>query len=277
MKTQGWIITALCVVGLGSMACEDQTNKQGPADPLSTERLAPPPLEGHVADVAEVMESEQVEQLEDWLQTYQAENGNRYLVYTEDQLPGTLEAMVKRLGRRTQIGQPGLNNGAVIVLAQQERQIYIEVNHGFEWQVPKTTLDRVLNRMVQLHLKQNRYYEAFTFAFDTLHQMTSQVPWEVAYTSLAAAQAAGTEARGQIVEFTATLQSRHGELEAGVQFSPAYYLLLQGQSGPTARVFHSYNMANVVDLIAQPGRESRVFARVRQVSPSLELELLGAQ
>lgn len=248
---------------------------EGSSDQASDQM--PGSVAGHVADRALVLTEEQAEAMEEKLEAYQEATGARYLLYTEPRLPGTLDAMSKRLEEITALGMPGLNNGAIILLARDERQVKIEVNQGFDWQVPQPVLGEIFQKMVARYLRDNRYYEGFNFVFDTLQSITSQVPWQVRYQSLSEVQSAGAAAVDQIVRFDATVLAAKGGLIEGRQFSPEYVVQVRGSTGPQAELRYTLSMAQALELLTQEGRQSEVFARVRAVEPALTLELLGVR
>ncbi|MEM9984045.1 MAG: TPM domain-containing protein [Bacteroidota bacterium] len=247
------------------------------ADPSSQATPAPEEVSGHVADLGQTLSATEATQLEEQLEAYEKKLGVRFLLYTEKKLPGSLEEMSKRLEQLVPLGQSGFNNGASILLARSERQAKLEINHGLEWQVPQSTINVIFQRLTSQYLSQDQFFEGYAFAFDTLYQLTQAIPWQLAYSSLDEVKSAGNSAQGKIVAFPGKVLRANGTAIEGVQFDPSYQMRIQGRSDLEAELFYSYNMDALVSLLTEAKIERTIYARVRTVSPALELELLGVE
>ncbi len=264
-----WLLP-LCLLLIHSSCQEDDSQ---------TSQTDPPPenVSGHVADLGQTLSEQEAKQLEERLEAYEKKLGVRFLLYTENKLPGSLEEMSKRLEQLVTLGQPGLNNGASILLARSDRQAKLEINHGLEWQVPQTTINHVFQQLSTQYLSQDLFLEGYTFVFDTLYQMIQTLPWQVSFSSLDEVQKAESSANGKIVAFPGKVLKANGTGIEGVQFDPSYQMKVQGRSGVEADLYYSYNMDAMVSLLTEAKIERNIFARVRAITPQIELELLGVE
>ncbi|MGC1302850.1 MAG: TPM domain-containing protein, partial [Caulobacteraceae bacterium] len=92
-----------------------------------------PPLTGRVVDDAHVLSPEVTAQLTQKLAALQAKNGRQLVVVTLPSLQGDdIEDYGYQLGRAWGIGQKGQDNGALFILAPNEKKVRVEVGYGLE-------------------------------------------------------------------------------------------------------------------------------------------------
>ena len=92
-----------------------------------------PALSGRVVDNAHMIQPAVIEQLTRQLQAHEQSTGEQLVVVTLENLQGTsIEEFGYQLGRHWGIGQKGKNNGALLIVARDERKLRIEVGYGLE-------------------------------------------------------------------------------------------------------------------------------------------------
>jgi uncharacterized protein len=92
-----------------------------------------PPLTGRVVDDAGVLSASTKSQLTDMLDSHEAATGEQVVVVTLKSLQEyTIEDYGYQLGRYWGIGQKGVNNGALLIVAPKEHKVRIEVGYGLE-------------------------------------------------------------------------------------------------------------------------------------------------
>jgi len=92
-----------------------------------------PTLTGHVVDNANLLTPAEEKQITDLLAAHEAQTTNQLVVLTLADLGGyEIEDYGYQLGRHWAIGQKDKNNGALLIVAKQERKIRIEVGYGLE-------------------------------------------------------------------------------------------------------------------------------------------------
>ena len=96
-----------------------------------------PALTGRVVDEANLMSRKQAHQLAQQLAVFEKRSGVQLVVVSIDTLAGdTIEEYGYQLGRHWGIGQKGKNNGVLLIIAQDERKVRIEVGYGLEGALP---------------------------------------------------------------------------------------------------------------------------------------------
>src|SRR5471030_2140999 len=108
-----------------------------------------PPLTGRVVDNAQLIEPAVREQLTQQLQAHEAATGEQLVVVTLPDLQGTdIADFGYQLGRAWGIGQKDKNNGALLIVARDERQLRIEVGYGLEDRLTDAQSSVIINQVI---------------------------------------------------------------------------------------------------------------------------------
>jgi uncharacterized protein len=92
-----------------------------------------PPLTGRVVDEADVIPAQEEAALTQLLAAQEQKTGDQVVVATVKSLGGEpIEDYGVALGRAWEIGQKGKNNGVILLVAPNEREVRIEVGYGLE-------------------------------------------------------------------------------------------------------------------------------------------------
>ena len=92
-----------------------------------------PSLTGRIVDEARLLSADDKAQLEATLKELEGKSSDQIVVYTTPSLQGyEIEEFGYRLGRFWKIGQSGINNGIVLIIAPNERKVRSEVGRGLE-------------------------------------------------------------------------------------------------------------------------------------------------
>ena len=122
----------------------------------------------------------------DIIQTSEAlynETGAQIVVVTLENLDGyDLEQSSVKLFREWGIGDKEKNNGVLIILALEEREVRIEVGYGLEGAIPDSVAGRILDDYMFPILQEGDYDSAF---FDTYQAVLKRVMNEYGIDSLA--------------------------------------------------------------------------------------------
>lgn len=116
----------------------------------AAERIPPAP-KGFVTDETRTLSSATVGRLNSRLEQYERESSNQILValFARMETDSSVEDYTVRVAESWHVGQKGRNNGAVLFVFKQDRQIYIQVGYGLE----PTLTDAVSHQIVENILK----------------------------------------------------------------------------------------------------------------------------
>ena len=114
-----------------------------------------PPLTGRVVDAADILSPQTEAALSLRLSDWEAESSDQIVVATIPDLGGTdIADYGPRLGRAWGIGQGEdaegrrLDNGAILIIAPNERQVRVEVGYGLEGMLTDAAASRIVRSMV---------------------------------------------------------------------------------------------------------------------------------
>ncbi len=117
----------------------------------------PQPM-GHVNDFAEVIPADVEAGLEDSLRQFEVDTSVELAVVTIPSLDGApIEDYAVRLFQQWGIGKKDVDNGVLMVLAVQDRDVRIEVGYGMETYLTDGQVGRILDTQVLPELGQNNY------------------------------------------------------------------------------------------------------------------------
>jgi len=108
-----------------------------------------PALTGRVVDNAQMIEPAVREQLTQQLQAHEAATGEQLVVVTVPDLQGAdIADFGYQLGRAWGIGQKDKNNGALLIVARDERKLRIEVGYGLEDRLTDAQSSVIINQVI---------------------------------------------------------------------------------------------------------------------------------
>lgn len=108
-----------------------------------------PALSGRVVDEANLMSRKQAQQLTQQLAAFEKRSGIQLVVVSIDTLAGdTIEEYGYQLGRHWGIGQKGKDNGVLLLIAQDERKVRIEVGYGLEGALPDAIAANIIQTRI---------------------------------------------------------------------------------------------------------------------------------
>ena len=115
-----------------------------------------PKLTGRVVDDAMVLSPEVEAALDRKLAAYEKGTTNQVVVVTVPTLQGqTIEEYGYQLGRAWGIGQKGKNNGALLIVAPEDRKVRIEVGYGLEGQLTDASTSQIIQNIILPDFRNN--------------------------------------------------------------------------------------------------------------------------
>jgi uncharacterized protein len=116
-----------------------------------------------------MLRPDEVQRLEDKLVAYNDSTSSQIAVVTVPTL-GDYEIAdyAQKLYEAWGIGQKNNNNGVLILVAQQERQVRIQPGYGLEGAIPDALAKRIISNTIAPAFKEERYYDGINRATDQL-------------------------------------------------------------------------------------------------------------
>lgn len=117
-----------------------------------------PPLTGRVVDDAGILSEDAKQKLTAYLAEHEQQTGHQVVVVTLKDLGGTdIADYGYQLGRAWGIGQKGKNNGALIIIAPNQRSTRIEVGYGLEGDLTDAQSKLIIENAMLPHFRKGDY------------------------------------------------------------------------------------------------------------------------
>jgi uncharacterized protein len=120
----------------------------------------PPAPRGRVSDYAGVLTVDQRRNLEEKLARFEEETTNQVTVVIIPTLAGdSLEDYSIRLAEKWRIGRKGKDNGVILLIVMQDRNIRIEVGYGLEGMLPDSLAGEIIRQEIASRFRQGQFYQ----------------------------------------------------------------------------------------------------------------------
>lgn len=117
-----------------------------------------PPLTGRVVDNANLLDARTERELTELLAAHEQATTNQVVVVTLSNLQGqVIEDFGYQLGRAWGIGQKDKDNGVILLVAQEERRVRIEVGYGLEGTLTDAISANIIHSIILPKFKQAQF------------------------------------------------------------------------------------------------------------------------
>jgi uncharacterized protein len=126
---------------------------------LAQAEVAVPPLKARVTDLTGTLTPAQKGELEQTLQAFEARKGSQIAVLiVPTTKPEAIEQYGIRVAEAWKLGRKGVDDGALLLVAKDDRALRIEVGYGLEGVIPDAVANRVIDEIIVPYLKQGDFY-----------------------------------------------------------------------------------------------------------------------
>jgi uncharacterized protein len=135
--------------------------------PCPAGALEVPQLKGRINDMANLLSPEAAARLEQKLAGFEQETSNQVAVLTIPSLQGDdVEQFAIRVADQWKLGQKGKDNGVLLIIAQAERKVRIEVGMGLQGVLPDITAGRIIRDSMGPLLKAGNFDQGIAAGVD---------------------------------------------------------------------------------------------------------------
>ena len=139
-----------------------------------------PALTGRVVDSAQMIDPTVREQLTQQLQALEQTSGDQLVVVTVPDLQGVpIEDYGYQLGRQWGIGQKGKDNGALLIVSRDDRQLRIEVGYGLEGVLTDAQSWVIINQVILPKFKAGNFSQGISDGVAAMIQVVGGEPLAV--------------------------------------------------------------------------------------------------
>lgn len=130
---------------------------------LAAAQVPVPPLTGHVTDQTGTLNAGQKATLEQVLTEFEARKGAQLAVLMiASTAPEEIEQYSMRVAEQWKLGRKKVDDGAILVIAKDDRALRIEVGYGLEGALNDLTSKRIISEVILPRFKQQDFYGGIT-------------------------------------------------------------------------------------------------------------------
>jgi uncharacterized protein len=126
---------------------------------LAHAEVAVPPLQARVTDFAGLLTPAQRQNLEQDLREFESRRGSQIAVLiVPTTQPEAIEQFSMRVAESWKLGRKGIDDGVLLLIAKDDRDLRIEVGYGLEGVIPDAVAKRVVAEIIVPYFKQSDFY-----------------------------------------------------------------------------------------------------------------------
>ncbi len=128
-----------------------------------------PTLNGRVNDLTSTLSQSEISNLENKIKSFEDTSGNQIVILiipiTGDE---TIEQFSIRLAESWKIGQEGIDNGVILIIAKNDRTIRIEVGYGLESIITDANAITIIDNYIVPNFKNGYFYQGIDFGINEI-------------------------------------------------------------------------------------------------------------
>ena len=126
---------------------------------LAAAQVAVPPLKARVNDLTGTLSGQQRAALEQTLAEFEARKGAQIAVLlVPTTKPEPVQMFAVRVQESWKLGRKGVDDGVLLAIAKDDRELHIEVGYGLEGPLPDAIAKRIIEEEIVPRFKQGDFY-----------------------------------------------------------------------------------------------------------------------
>jgi uncharacterized protein len=139
--------------------------------------VAVPPLTARVTDLTGTLSGETVQSLEAKLAAFEAKKGSQIAVLiVPTTQPEEIEQYSIRVTDAWKLGRKGIDDGALLLVAKNDRRVRIEVGRGLEGALPDAIANRIITETITPHFRSGDYAGGIEAGVDQIISVVNGEP-----------------------------------------------------------------------------------------------------
>jgi uncharacterized protein len=139
--------------------------------------VAVPPLTSPVTDTTGTLAADQVAALDAKLRAFEQAKGSQVaVVIVRSTQPETIEQYALRVAEAWKVGRKGVDDGALLVVAVDDRKLRIEVGYGLEGALPDATANRIIDEDIVPAFRRGDFYGGIGTGVDRMLRVIEGEP-----------------------------------------------------------------------------------------------------
>ncbi len=147
------------------------------ASSLAAAEIAIPALRARVNDLTGTLNLEQQSRLEQTLKAMEDQKGAQIAVLiVATTQPETIDQFGLRVAEKWKIGRKKIDDGAILIVAKDDRHLRIETGYGLEGALNDATASRIINEIIVPQFKQGNFAGGIEAGVDRMIQVVNGEP-----------------------------------------------------------------------------------------------------
>ena len=136
-----------------------------------------PPMGSRVTDQTATLTNDQRSALEQTLRAFEARKGSQVAVLiVPSTAPETIEQYALRVAEKWKPGRKNVDDGALLVVAKDDRTVRIEVGYGLEGALTDAASKRIISEIIVPRFRQGDFYGGITAGVDRILRVIDGEP-----------------------------------------------------------------------------------------------------
>ena len=162
-RLAAWLLSLLLLVGAGIAGADEQQ--------------AIPRLAARVTDLTSTLAAGQRERIDAKLAAFEHAKGSQIAVLIVPTVqPESVEQYALRVVEAAKLGRRGTDDGALLLVAKEDRKLRIEVGYGLEGALNDATAKRIISETISPRFKQGDYYGGIDAGVDAMIKVIGGEP-----------------------------------------------------------------------------------------------------
>ena len=142
-----------------------------------------PALKARVTDLTRTLAADQTAKLEQKLAAFESRKGSQIAVLiVPTTRPEAIEQYSIRVAEQWKLGRKGVDDGALLLVAKDDRALRIEVGYGLEGALPDATANRIIEDIIVPRFKTGDFYGGIDAGVDAMIKVVDGEPLPPAQT-----------------------------------------------------------------------------------------------
>ena len=144
---------------------------------LASAQTPVPALSGRVVDQTGTLSTEQKAALEQTLQAFEARKGSQLAVLiVPTTAPEAIEPYALRVAEQWKLGRKKVDDGAILLIAKNDRALRIEVGYGLEGALNDATSKRIISEVITPRFKEGDFQGGIAAGVDRIIRVIDGEP-----------------------------------------------------------------------------------------------------
>lgn len=131
--------------------------------------VAIPPVTKRILDLSATLNADQLAQLDTTLRAFEERKGSQIAVLiVPTTQPEAIEQYAIRVAEQWKIGRKKVDDGAILLVAKNDRTLRIEVGYGLEGALNDATAKRIIDEIIVPRFKQGDFFGGISGGVDSL-------------------------------------------------------------------------------------------------------------